>query len=128
MRRPSWGRPPKQTKQLSGRKPTRVFIQNVPWGLSEFDGEFIESLDPVLKDIEKNVDELRGKWLSILEKIISAYQTDELKKFFPQDAVHECGYSHEGLEFLYAISLELVSEILHGKDFDELARRHKFMK
>jgi hypothetical protein len=75
------------------------------------------------------VDELRGKWLSILEKIVSAYEKDDLKKFFPQDAIHEeCGYSHEGLEFLYAISLELVSEILHGKDFDELARSHKFMK
>jgi predicted ArsR family transcriptional regulator len=129
VRRPSWGRPSKEAKQLSGGKPTRVFIQNVPWGESAFDEEFIESLDPVLEDIEKNVDELRQKWFSILEKILSAYQTDDLKKFFPQDALHEeCGRSHEGLEFLYAISLELISKILNGKDFDELARRHKFMK
>jgi len=129
MRRPSCGRPSEEEKQRFGGKPTRVFMENIPWGRSEFDQEFIESLDPVLEDIEKNVDELRGKWLSILEKIVSAYEKDDLKKFFPQDAIHEeCGYSHEGLEFLYAISLELVSEILHGKDFDELARRHKFMK
>jgi hypothetical protein len=64
-----------------------------------------------------------------LENIVSAYQTDDLKKFFPQDAIHEaCKRSHEGMEFLYAISLELISKILNGKDFEELARRHKFMK
>ena len=67
--------------------------------------------------------------LSTLEKIVSEYQTDDLKKFFPQDAIHEAsGRSHEGLEFLFAISLELISKLLNGKDFDELARRHKFMK
>jgi hypothetical protein len=90
---------------------------------------FIDSLDPLLEDMKKDVDTLRKNWLSTLEKIVSAYQKDDLKKFFPQDAIHEkCGYSHEGTEFLYAISLELLSEILNGKDFDELARRHKFMK
>lgn len=90
--------PSKEAKQLSGGKPTRVFIEYVPWGESAFDEEFIESPDPVLEDIEKNVDELREKWLSTLEKIVSAYQTDDLKKFFPQDTIHEeCAYSHEGL-------------------------------
>ena len=79
--------------------------------------------------MEKDVDELRKKWLSILEKIVSAYQSDDLKKFFPQDAIHdECGHSHEGYEFLDAISLALLWKILDGKDFDELARRHKFRK
>ncbi len=79
--------------------------------------------------MEKNVNELREKWLSILEKIVSTYQTDDLKKFFPQDTIHEkCGCSHEGSEFLHAISLGLLEKILNGKDFDELARRHKFMK
>jgi len=128
MRRPHWGHPSKEAKKRFGGKPTRVFIANVPWGESAFDEEFIESLDPVLEDIEKNVDELREKWLTVLEKIVSEYKTDNLKKFFPQDAIHEgCGRSHEGLEFLYAISLELISKIFKGKDFDELARRHKFM-
>jgi DNA-binding transcriptional ArsR family regulator len=129
MRRPPWGRPSKEAKQRFGEKPKRVFIEYVPWGHSEFDQEFIQSLDPVLEDMEKNVDDLREKWLSILEKIITAYQTNDLKKFFPQDAIHEeCGYSHEGTEFLYAISLELLERILNGKDFEELARRHKFRK
>jgi hypothetical protein len=106
-----------------------VFIENVPWGLSEFDEEFIDSLDPILEGMKKDVDELRQKWLSILEKIVSAYQTDDLKKFFPQDALHEeCGHSHEGLEFLDAISRELLWKILEGKDFEELARKYKFMK
>jgi predicted HAD superfamily phosphohydrolase len=57
------------------------------------------------------------------------YQTDNLKKFFPQEPIQEeCGHSREGLEFLRAISFELVWEILNDKDFEELARRHKFMK
>lgn len=102
----------------------------MPWGFSDFDEEFINSLDPVLEEMKKNVDELGQKWLSVLEKVISAYQTDEdLKKFFPQDAIHEeCGFSHEGREFLHAISLELLWNILDSKDFEELARRHKFKK
>jgi predicted ArsR family transcriptional regulator len=129
MKRQHWGRPSKEAKQRFGGKPTRVFIENVPWGCNEFEEEFIKSLDPILEDMEKNVDELREKWLSILEKIVSAYQTEDVEKFFPQDAVHEeCGYSHEGTEFLTAISFNLLWKMLEGKDFEELARRHKFKK
>jgi hypothetical protein len=52
-----------------------------------------------------------------------------LKKFYPQDPINdEWGHGREGLEFLRAISAELLWQILNGKDFDELARRHKFMK
>jgi DNA-binding transcriptional ArsR family regulator len=129
-RRPAWGRPPEEAKQHIGEKPTRVFIESVPWGYPQFDEEFDESLDPVLEHMEKNVDELRKKWLSILESILLTYQKeDDLKKFFPQDSIHEkCRRSHEGFEFLDAISLALLWRILEGKDFDELARRHKFMK
>lgn len=129
MRRPHWGRPPDEFKTRFRGKPTRVYIECVPWGEWAFDEEFLDSLDPILEGIEKNVDDLRKKWLSILEKIISAYQTDEREKFFAHDAIHErCGRSHEGMEFLYAISLELIREILNGKDFNELARKLNFMK
>jgi DNA-binding transcriptional ArsR family regulator len=129
MKRPDWGRPSKKIRQRFGGKPTRTFIEIIPWGENALDIEFSESLDPVLKDMKNNVDELREKWLSILERIILTYQTDNLKKFFPQEPIQdECGHSREGLEFLRAISSELVWEILNGKDFDELARRHKFMK
>ena len=129
MKRPRWGRPSKEIKQRFGGKPTRIFIEIIPWGEDALDIEFSESLDPVLKDMKNNVDELREKWLSILEKIVSTYRTDNLKKFFPQEPIQEeCGHSREGLEFLRAISFELVWEMLNGKDFDELARRHKFKK
>jgi DNA-binding transcriptional ArsR family regulator len=128
-RRQHWGRPSKEAKQHSGKKPTGVYIESVPWGESEFDEEFIKSLDPILEDMEKNVSELGEKWLSILDKIASTYQTNDLKRFFPQDAIHEtCGRSHEGLEFLYAISIALLWKILEGKHFEELATKHKFMK
>jgi DNA-binding transcriptional ArsR family regulator len=129
MRRSSWGRPSKESEQRFGGKPTRVFIENVPWGLSAFDADFIDSLDPILKGLKKDLDDLRRRWLSVLEKTVAAYQTNELKKFFPQDAIHEeCGHSHEGSEFLDAINHMLLYEILEGKDFEELARRYKFMK
>lgn len=129
MRRSRWGRPSKEAKQRFGGKPTKVFIQNAPWGESRFDEDFIESLDPVLEDVEKNVSELAEKLLSILDKIASRYQNDDLKKFFPQDAMHEqCGHSHEGFEFLTAISLALLWKILYSKRFEDLAKRHGFMK
>lgn len=123
------GRPPKGTKKRFRGKPTRVFIQNVPWGVNELDVEFVDSLDPILHTIEKDLDELRKNWLSIIEKIISAYQTNDLKKFFPEDSIHEkCGNSHEGLEFLNAITDVILCEIMEGKDFEALARKYKFMK
>lgn len=129
MKRPHLGRPPKESKQRSRGKPTRIFIETVQWGEDSLDLDFVESLDPVLKDMKKDVDELRGKCLSILEKIVLTYQTNNLKKFFPQEPMNdECGHSREGLEFLRAITFELFQEISQGKDFDELARRHKFMK
>jgi hypothetical protein len=79
--------------------------------------------------MEQDIDELGKKWFSILEKIVSKYQTDDPKKFFPQDKIHEeCGSSHEATEFLHAISSFILWKILESKDYDELARRHKFMK
>jgi predicted ArsR family transcriptional regulator len=35
IRRPSWGRPPKETKQRSGGKPTKIYTENIPWGYSQ---------------------------------------------------------------------------------------------
>jgi DNA-binding PadR family transcriptional regulator len=128
-RRLHWGRPSKETKKRFGGKPTRVYTENVPWGRSEFDEDFIQSLDGVLGELKRDVDELREKWLSILDKIASAYQTDDLRKFFPQDALHEeCGWSHEGLEFLDASSLALLLKILDDENFDKLGRKYKFKK
>lgn len=128
-RRFHWGRPSEEVKKRFGGKPTRVYTENVPWGLYEFDEEFIQSLDGVLGELKKDVDELREKWLSILDKIASAYQTNDLKKFFPQDAFHEkCGWSHEALEFLHATSSALLLKILEGERFDELGRKHRFKK
>jgi hypothetical protein len=128
VRRAAWGRPTKEAKQRSGGKPTKVYTENIPWGYSQINDEFMESLDPLLNDMEQNLNDLRMKWLSILEKVVCTYETGDLK-FFPQDAIHqECGSSHEAAEFLRAISLALLGEILEGKGYDELARRHKFMK
>ena len=128
-RRLHWGRPSKEAKKRFGGKPTRVYIEEVPWGQSEFDEDFAQSLDGVLRELKRDVDELGEKWLSILDKIASAYQTDDLKKFFPQDAIHEkCGVSHEGQEFLDAISFCLLLRILDGENFDQLCRKHKFKK
>jgi len=129
MRRLHWGRPSKEAKKRFGGKPTRVFIEHVQWGNSEFDGDFIQSLEGVLEKLKRDVDELREKWLSILEKIVLAYETDDLKRFFPQDPLHEeCGWSHEGSEFLDATSVALLLKILDGESFYKLARKHKFMK
>jgi hypothetical protein len=101
----------------------------LPWGNNEFDRDFGESLDLVLEHMEKDVGDLGSKWSKVLENVALAYQKDELKKFFPQDAIHEkCGCSHEGMEFLYAISLELIGRLFDSKDFEQLARRYKFMK
>lgn len=128
-RRLPWGRPSRNTKKRSRGKPTRVFIQKLPWGNSEFDCEFMNTLETVIENMKNEVDELREKWLSILEKIIARYKTNELDKFYPQEPVHEtCGHSHEGMEFIDAVSLSILWEILSGKDFDAFARKYKFMK
>jgi transposase len=129
IRRLHWGRPKKEAKQRFGGKPTKVFIEKIFWGVDECDEDFASSLESVLRAMGKDVDELKIKWLSILEKITSAYQTTELEEFFPHDQIHEeCGESHEGIEFLYAISSELLRRILKGEKFSEFARKHKFMK
>lgn len=128
-RRAHLGRPTKEeAKQRSSGKPTKFYTENIPWGYSGIDEEFKESLNPLLTDMEQNVNELRQKWLPILDRIVSIYETGKLKKFFPQDEIHEeCGYSHEAQEFLCAISLSLLWKILEGEEYDKLARRHKFM-
>jgi hypothetical protein len=130
MRRLPWGRPQKEAKQRFGGKPTKVFIEKILyWDVGECDEDFANSLDGVLTAMGKDMDELKEKWLSILEKITSTYQTGDLKEFFPQDRIHEdCGLSHEGVEFLYAISSELLRKILENDKFEEFGRKHKFMK
>lgn len=127
IRRFGWGRPTKEVKQRFGGKPTRVYIENVPWGSIELDEDYYDSLEPLL---EKYKDKLKEQWLAVLDGIVMRYKTDEeLEKFFPKDAIHEeCGWSHEAFEFLYSISVAMIGEILEDNDFDEWARKHKFTK
>jgi len=129
-RRRQWGRPSKEVKQRFGGKPARVYIVEMLWG-NQFDEEFTNSYQLLLDRLEDETDELKKKFLSLLDKIVSAFETSEdLKEFFPKDGkMHEkCGWSHEAQEFLYATSFALLERILSDKDFDELARRHKFLK
>jgi DNA-binding Lrp family transcriptional regulator len=127
-RRLHWGRPLKEAKRRFGGKPTKVFIAKM-WDIGECEEDFANSIDGVLSTMGKETDELKEKWVSILEKITLAYQTNDLKKFFPQDRIHEdCGFSHEGVEFLYAISSELLRKILEDEKFNEFGRKYKFVK
>lgn len=128
-RRFGWGRPKKEVKRRFGGKPARVYIENINWGSAEFDDAFYNTLEPLLDHYK---DHLKKHWLAILDEIVSKYETDEeLKEFFPKDSIHEdeeCGWSHEALEFLAAISLALLEKILGDADIDQLARKYKFRK
>ncbi len=129
IRRQAWGRPPKEAKQRSSDrgKPASAYIQEAPWGDSIFDAEFDESMNYVLQHSEKEVTELKEKLLSFLDKAVPMYQADDqLEKFFPQDKIHECGESHEGMEFLNAVTIKAIYEIYKSKEFSELATKYKF--
>lgn len=126
-KRKGWGRPKKENQQRVGGKPSKFYIQTVDWGNTQFDEDFIDSLDPLL---EQYKDKLKRPWLEVLGEIVTKYKTDdELKDFFPKDPIHEkCGTSHEAIEFLLATSLALLGKILEDDDFDEFARKCNFVK
>lgn len=130
LRRPQWGRPSKEAKKRQGGKPTKIYVGNIFGGEYAFDEDFEESLEDAFGKLKKDMEELKKGWLSILEKIVAMYENDEqLKKFFPQDPIHEdCGSSHEAEEFLYASSLAILYKILSDKDYNEFKKNHKFIK
>jgi hypothetical protein len=126
-----WGHPPRGERARIGRdgggRPMKVYtaaILNSPGNVIE--ENFYDKLLPVL---ERCVPEIKEKWFQLLDKILSEFESQDLKAFLPQDDIHEmCGYSHEGIEFLRAVSYGIIQFIEDQTEWENFARKHKIMR
>ena len=132
--RSRWGHPSaraqKEKARISGDRgrPRKVYtacMLIIPRYLVEED--FLERIWPVL---EKHVPDISKKWMEILRKIVSEFNSEHLKDYLPQDEIHGmCGESHEGMEFLRAISFGILQYIEEEVDgWKTFARKNRFMK
>ena len=127
-----WGRPPKEVERRLGRdkakggRPRKLYHANILW-MFEMDEDFAETLHVVM---EKHIPELKEIWIKMLSEIVKEFKNNsDLQKFFPKDTIcPDCDISHEGLEFLRAISYELVHLIEDEDEWDEFAKKNGFMK
>lgn len=127
-----WGRPPKGETERIGRdrvrggKPLKIYTLGrhlTPIDL--LDEEFTEDIAQLLK---KHVEELKEVWTDTLQRIINEIGTGDLRRLLPQDEIQECGFSHEGYEFLTAISLGILKFIEDEDEWKALARKNKIIK
>jgi len=123
--RKKWGRQPTEVNQRFHGKSRRVYFEEVEWGFFEFEEDFFFTLEPIL---EKHKDKIKKVWFDVLEEIVQKYKTDEeLNRFFPTDRICEnCEYSHEGIEFLTAISLAMITKFIteRDEDFERFAKKY----
>lgn len=112
--------------RVRGGRPRKVYRVHEMWGVN-FDDDFAESLDPI---VEKYMPQLKETWIKILDNIIQEYRTAEkLKKFYPKDEIcPDCNFEHDAYEFLTAISFGMVRSIENQKEWEELAKKHGFLK
>lgn len=126
-----WGRPPKEAKKRVGRdrngRPLTVYTLDIADEPMDYvDKDFYDALEPVL---EKYVPQIEEAWMAIMEKIMLEFSNDELKEFLPQDEIHpNCDLSHEGVEFLRAISYGILQFIEERSAWEDFAIKHKIMK
>jgi len=127
-----WGRPPYGERERIGRdqerggRPLKIYTFNLHLSpVDIIDEEFYECIEPMLK---KHVTEIKKIWIEILQKIIDEIGSGNLKKFLPQDEIQECGLSHEGYEFLTAISLGMLGVLEGEEEWKDFARKNKIMK
>jgi hypothetical protein len=126
-----WGHPSRGERARIGRdsggRPLKVYtaaMLNAPGNLIE--ENFSDKLIPVLK---KCVPEIKEKWFQLMDKILSEFESPDLKAFLPKDDMHEmCGYSHEGIEFLRAVGYGIIQFIEDQEEWENFARKHKLMR
>jgi len=126
-----WGGSPHGERKRIGRngagRPLRIYTAAI-LSSPEYSIEdgFYNDLQPILN---KYVPEIRKVWVELLQKIVNEFKTEDLQKHFPQDMIHdECDLSHEGYEFITAISLAILAKIEEGDKWKDFARKAGFMK
>ena len=126
-----WGRPITGERKRIGRdrggRPLKVYTANLQDATALLSQDFAEELQPV---IEKHAQEIKVKWMTLLESIIVEFKSDkDLSDFLPKDGIHErCGFSHEGYEFLEAVSLGFLAFIEEQPEWKEFARKNNIIK
>jgi len=114
----------KKKPQERGGRPSKVYTSRIWSPISIINDEFLDEARPIL---EKNIAEIKEPWLQLLQKIVDQIK-DAKPTLFPQDPIHpDCGLSHEGYEFLMAVSWGVLSILEDEKEWKDLARKNKFM-
>jgi hypothetical protein len=126
-----WGHPLKGERKRIGRdrggRPLKVYTSTI----IDSPANFVEEgfLDKLWIVLEKYVPQIKENWIGLLENIMNEFNNSGLKDLLPQDEIHEmCGLSHEGIEFLRAISFGILQFIEDGEDWENFARKHRIMK
>jgi len=130
-RRLPWGRPSREILDRIGRykakggRPRKFYRAHILWEFG-MDDAFAESLDPI---VEKYIPELEEVWMNTLGKIVEEFRTKEdLQKFYPKEVIcPDCDASHEGIEFLRAISYGVVHFMEARNKWRDFAKKHAIL-
>jgi len=127
-----WGRPPRGESKRIGRnqerggRPLKIYTFGLHLSPTIIvEDWFYEGIEPILK---KYMPEIKKAWVEILQKIIDEMSNKDLKGFLPQDEIQECGFSHEGYEFITAISLGILNALEEEEEWKDFAKRNNIMK
>jgi hypothetical protein len=116
------GRPRKETqrpKLLDFRKPSLVHV----WAsLDSFEPQLDEEFrDYCAKILDNHVDAF-GEFLAALDRIVAEMKQS---KFYPREPVHDCGWSHDGYEFIKALLYEVVAWLESNARFQAVMKKYE---
>ena len=112
------GRPSKEQPMRDFRKPAYLHVWNYP-----------RSIEPIIEEefekyctniINKYTDQFKT-FVSVINQIIIEMKDSE---FYPKEKIHdECGWSHEGYEFIKAIQFTLMDCLEDNSDFQAILKK-----
>ncbi len=109
------GRPnaKRQAEAIRTGRMRQIYVENVPWGEIEFDDEFEEILDPVVREVLVK-HEVVGNFADALDKILANLaRREDGKQLLPSSELcSKCKTTHEAYEFLWALSISLARTLL----------------
>lgn len=121
------GRPDEKTEEEFRRtgKTKQIYVEKIPWWEAVLDEEF----ELVVSDaIEKTLEDHQfvESFADAMEKILSNLEKDkQSKEFLPSSELcPKCKTSHEANEFVWAVGMKLIQELLNDEKLKPVYKKH----
>jgi hypothetical protein len=114
------GRPPRGLQRRDFRKPSNIHVWSA---IDSFEPVLSENFEDRCKEVFDKYGHDFQQFIDITSQVIA--EMEVFPEFHPREPVHDCGWSHDGHEFLKGVLYAFLSWLESNPHFQEVLKKHK---